>query len=311
MIIRPAQDSDIPAIIDLLSASLGDSLIPKTESLWKWKHQDNPFGTSPVLLAEEGSTLVGLRAFLKWEFEADGKIYFACRAVDTATHPDHQGKGIFKKLTSTLLDEVGASGIDFIYNTPNKKSTPGYLKMGWEKWGKLPLKLQFHVGTGNNQHPLDPAPWSSIAPLVAQLESPASQNETGAILKPGYLKWRYLDCPLFPYYFLTDHNSFLIFYRIKESRLGRELRTCDLFTFPSFGENQKKMLHEQLREAQKSSGARFTSSSGLKYPHQNALNLGTVPILAMGPLVTFRKLQPHLDPKSLPWQWSLGDLELF
>ena len=311
MKIRKATASDIPAIIDLLKESLGESMIPKSEALWKWKHLDNPFGPSPTLLAEEDDKLIGLRAFLRWEFEAKGKTYRACRAVDTATHPDYQGKGIFKTLTNKLVDQVAASGVDFIYNTPNKKSTPGYLKMGWQKWGKLPLKLQFHVSTGTNTHPLDPKPWSSIAPLAAQLESPASQNKTGAILKPGYLKWRYLDCPLFPYYFLTDHNSFLLFYRIKESRLGRELRICDLFTLSSFGGSQKKMLQELLREAQKSSGARFTSFSGLKYPHQNALNLGSLPILAMGPLVTLRQLQPDFDPQTVSWQWSLGDLELF
>lgn len=71
------------------------------------------------------------------------------------------------------------------------------------------------------------------------------------------------------------------------------------------------MLQEQVREAQKSSGARFTSFSGLSYPQQKALNLGTLPILAMGPLVTLRQLHPHMDPQQIPWEWSLGELELF
>ncbi|MHA7131841.1 GNAT family N-acetyltransferase [Algoriphagus namhaensis] len=311
MTIREAKDEDIPRIIQLLKLSLGDSLIPKTESLWRWKHLANPFGPSPVLLAEDNGQLIGVRAFLRWEFEVQGKIYRACRAVDTATHPDYQGKGIFKNLTQNLVDQMATEGVDLIYNTPNKQSTPGYLKMGWEKWGKLPLKLQFHVGSRKNKHPLNPAPWSSIEALVSKLENLDDEIGKSHPIKSGYLKWRYLDCPLFPYYFLSDQKSFVLFYRIKESRLGRELRICDFYVLPGFGESQKKMLHELLREAQKSSGARFTSFSGLRYPHQTAVQLGPTPIFRMGPLVTLRQLQPQIDPQVIPWQWSLGDLELF
>ena len=67
------------------------------------------------------------------------KVYRCLRAVDTATHPEHQGKGIFKKLTLQLIDEAAKQGYDFIFNTPNAQSTPGYLKMGWKRWGKVPL----------------------------------------------------------------------------------------------------------------------------------------------------------------------------
>ena len=93
MIIRKATESDIPEIIDLLKRSLGESLIPKSEPLWRWKHLENPFGPSPCLLAEENGKLIGVRAFLRWDYVENQQIYHAYRAVDTATHPDHQGKG--------------------------------------------------------------------------------------------------------------------------------------------------------------------------------------------------------------------------
>jgi hypothetical protein len=40
-------------MIGLLKKSLGEGLIPKSEALWNWKHEQNPFGASFVLLAEE------------------------------------------------------------------------------------------------------------------------------------------------------------------------------------------------------------------------------------------------------------------
>ena len=98
MIIRPATYDDTPAIIELLKKSLGESMIPKSAALWSWKHEQNPFGPSFVLLAEENNELIGVRAFMQWQWVWNDKIYRAIRAVDTATHPKHQGRGIFKKL---------------------------------------------------------------------------------------------------------------------------------------------------------------------------------------------------------------------
>src|SRR5688572_13398222 len=103
MTIRPAEATDIPEIISLLKLSLGESFLPKSEAYWHWKHVNNPFGKSPVLLAEESNAIIGVRAFMRWQWNDGKRTIEAVRAVDTATHPDFQGKGIFTKLTMSLL----------------------------------------------------------------------------------------------------------------------------------------------------------------------------------------------------------------
>jgi N-acetylglutamate synthase-like GNAT family acetyltransferase len=60
MEIRPATKNDIPAIIKLLKASLGESLMPKSEAYWQWKHINNPFGASPVWIATEADQIIGV-----------------------------------------------------------------------------------------------------------------------------------------------------------------------------------------------------------------------------------------------------------
>jgi len=312
MVIRKGLESDIPQIITLLRVSLGETMIPKSENLWKWKHLDNPYGPSPVLVALEGSQIIGVRAFLLWEFIMNGKLVKACRAVDTAVHPDHQGKGIFSKLTLSLIDEIKKSGVDLVFNTPNNNSTPGYINMGWEKWGKLPLKLHFHLTVGKNKHPLQPDNWSLIESLVNKIErSKTIQSHNQTNLKSGFLKWRYFECPLFPYYFVSDGENYLLFYRIKESKMGREIRITDMFVLNDFGKEVKMRLQKSLKDAQKLSGARFTSFSGLTYQDHKVLNLGSLPILKAGPLVTLRKVSEEIDPMKIDWKWSLGDLEVF
>jgi GNAT superfamily N-acetyltransferase len=311
MIIRPASTCDVPAIIDLLKLSLGESLIPKSEKLWHWKHIANPFGKSPVLLAEEDGQILGVRAFLRWEYLKDGQTIKACRAVDTATHPRVQGKGIFSKLTLALVEEMKKEGVDLIYNTPNTQSAPGYLKMGWESWGKLPLKLNFHLPTSRKQITEAPA-WDQAEPLIQMMEASSElTSELQTKLVPGYLAWRYRDNPLFHYQLLTDGESYLLIYRIKEGKMGREFRICDLFIPNGLSPVQRKKLNSSLNQHIKASGVRFSSFSGLRYPLQDDLDMGWLPILEVGPLITLRQMKDEIIPPTQPWAWSLGDLEVF
>ena len=61
---RILDDSDVPPVLDLLRAALGEPpLLRRTPELFAWKHFDNPFGRSMALLAEADDRIVGLRAF--------------------------------------------------------------------------------------------------------------------------------------------------------------------------------------------------------------------------------------------------------
>ncbi|WP_026952855.1 GNAT family N-acetyltransferase [Algoriphagus mannitolivorans] len=309
MEIRKSNPEDIPAIVDLLRLSLGESLLPKSIELWNWKHIENPFGPSPVLLATENEQIIGVRSFLRWDFANLETTIKACRAVDTAVHPDFQGKGVFTKLTLGLIDEIRNEGLDTIFNTPNEKSTPGYIKLGWEKAGKLPLFLGFRLATNSNSRIPD-SDWNQIRNLIEKLEfSTDRSTDFSTQLKPGFLSWRYENCPLFPYYFLSDGRSFLLVFRIKEGKWGNEFRICDFYTLEEFGHSSEQELQKMLQEAILASGCRMISYSGLKSNH--SLGMKFLPKLSLGPLVTLRQIQHGFVPKEHDWAWSIGDLEVF
>ena len=140
IVVRHATDADRPAVLDLLADSLGWERDATFAEFFDWKHAQNPFGASPAWVATEHDTVVGFRTFLQWRFEhPDGRMRRAVRAVDTATSPAHQGRGIFKRLTLTAVDELTAGGVDFVFNTPNANSRPGYLRMGWSTVGRVPI----------------------------------------------------------------------------------------------------------------------------------------------------------------------------
>lgn len=309
MIIRNGTERDIPEIIDLLRVSLGEKLIPKSEALWRWKHLSNPFGKSPVLLAEEEGRIVGVRAFMNWGFSQNGQPLKGQRAVDTAVHPDFQGRGIFSKLTQKLVDKSRLEGVDFIFNTPNSYSTPGYLKLGWEKWARLPIKIRptpWSKLFGKGEKPEMPENLHSIFEKVEKSQATMGQVETHCTKE--YLKWRYLDCPILEYGFAYEAESHLLIYRTKDGKWGKELRVCDLFLLSN--PSQEKLINH-LNHLEKWHQSTFTSISGLLEAEVFKLLKGFLPPLAIGPQITLRDLSPELNPMNLPWAWSLGDLEVF
>src|SRR5262249_51191081 len=160
---RLATGADLPAILELLRLSMGRDSDDRFSALFRWKHLDNTFGRSPMWVACDDERIVGLRTLMRWEFERDGETVRCVRAVDTATHPDYQGRGIFKQLTLAALPELERDGVQFVFNTPNTQSRPGYIKMGWTEIGRAaacvrPLSVGGALRLARNRVPA--AHWS-------------------------------------------------------------------------------------------------------------------------------------------------------
>jgi GNAT superfamily N-acetyltransferase len=331
MIIRPAHANELTAIIQLMKSSLGESMIPKSEKLWQWKHEENPFGASYVLVAEEYGELIGLRAFMQWRWQWKDKTYKAIRAVDTATHPAHQGKGIFKKLTLQQLELCKADGVDFVFNTPNKQSRPGYLKMGWEQQGRMPLKLKllrpinlvlekFRKKPNKTiQRFIDPTPevdWSVVLLLTDKIVNPTVQSIFTPINK-DYIKWRYADNPLFNYTFFTNGSDYIAFGRIKQQGQLNELRITDFTPLKSFTRHAKNNFYKQVSAFCKEHHIHFVSISGQPYQFYKEWFgwMGIIPVKNLGPIVTLRNINAdEIFPQLMQqenWFYSLGDMELF
>lgn len=234
MQIREATELDIPEILKVLKASLGETSSKKTEAVWRYKHLNNPFGKSLVLVAEENNKLIGVRAFMRWEWQLSDRVFSAFRAVDTATHPDHQGKGIFKKLTLTALDLAKEQGNDFIFNTPNTQSKPGYLKMGWQEVDNIRVKFIF----------VNPLYWKKDDKAIYQVENSIENSNSlrkiitrrnslfkthGKLFTPvslEFLNWRYEKNPLQQYAVMATDRFYVAAY-VKQHKFLKELRVVE------------------------------------------------------------------------------------
>jgi GNAT superfamily N-acetyltransferase len=338
--IRSATSADTDAILDLVRLSLGEGSIPRERAYWEWKHVENPFGTSPVLVAESAGQIVGLRVFMRWKWETDGEIIDAVRAVDTATHPDWRGKGVFSRLTLALVERMRGEGVSFVFNTPNSQSRPGYLKMGWTGLGRIPLMIRpvrparifaHALASPRSARQEDDAqdaavrlPLPGAADLVAQTELEALLNvmpADGRLRTPKtmeYLTWRYARVPGFSYHatwdFRGDEGAALVC-RMKMHGPLRELRVCELIAGP--GAESRRLLRKMLRHAVHEAGCDFVGVTAVPGSEERgALFLaGFVPVTRFGPIFTVRLLNPisrGMDPLRLEsWRPAIGDLELF
>jgi GNAT superfamily N-acetyltransferase len=339
LLIRPATADDTGRILELVSLSLGEGKIPRKRDYWNWKHADSPFGASPCLLAESNGSLVGLRVFMQWQWRAGSSTVRAVRAVDTATHPDWRGKGIFSRLTLALLDQVKKDGISFVFNTPNDQSRPGYLKMGWRSVGRTsvwvrplrPLRLiRSLLGPGRAQVSAsgDRPSMDGIA-TTRQLMDEAALPSFLEMLRQGgsrlstprsidYLRWRYVAIPGFSYraaWHFNGAESAVFIFRAKDGGPLRELRLCETLVGPTreARRNARRLLRGVLRD----SDADYVTGMAVAGSPEQAVLLGSgfMPAPRLGPIMTVRALNDSAAPvdplRRSNWQLSAGDLELF
>ncbi|MFD2518547.1 GNAT family N-acetyltransferase [Salinimicrobium flavum] len=307
MHIREATHNDIPQILKVLKASLGETSSKKTEAVWRYKHIDNPFGESLVLVAEEEGEIIGVRAFMRWKWQKGDQVYSAFRAVDTATHPAHQGKGIFKKLTLKALEIGRERGDHFVFNTPNEQSKPGYIKMGWEEVDKIKIHLRpLNILRFKNKE-LEYKTLGKEEAIVDLLNNHFEQLKAAdRLFTPkdvAYIKWRYLHNPLQDYVVIFDREYFIAGY-IKNRGKINEFRISEVIVLKAGMESAKLVI---LKLAKSSGAAVLTMSPDAEINFKAGITGNFGPVLTYKP-INLNQLE-FLTLKT--WSYSLGDLELF
>lgn len=331
--VRPYEPADEPHVLSLLNLVLGRGRgFERSRAFFRWKHLQNPFGPSLMLVAN-GQELVGLRAFLRWQFRVGGAIISAVRAVDTATHPGYQRMGVFSKLTRASVEHARAEGVQFVFNTPNRFSLPGYLKLGWQLVGRTtimvkplrPLRMMAALLTRRAQDGTTLAEEDGGQPIEALLGAGTSldalldRDDThlaGGIRtarSATYFRWRYAQAPSVGYRAIRagdgDLRAAAIYRRTRRRGLA-ELSIVELlFDDPRWG---RAVMRSMLAEVPADYAVAHCAWS---IPHRRVLvDLGFMPVPRVGPNFTVRVLneRPGCDPASAQnWRLSLGDLEVF
>jgi GNAT superfamily N-acetyltransferase len=317
--IRPAGAADRPQILALLRESLGWAGDDRHDRLFAWKHLENPFGASPSWVATASGRVIGLRVFMRWEFEIGSRIVPALRAVDTATASEYRGRGVFRALTSCALGEL-AGVAAFVFNTPNDASLPGYRSLGWEVVGRVPVG--FHPrgtrGIARAGRARTPAQrWSEpssaglpaadvlahadrLVPLLATRGRPRGARTH---VTPQYLRWRY-GGELIGYRAVlagVDVDDGVALVRVRRRGPAREAVLCEVLVHEDDATASAALVRRAVRAVE--------ADYVLADRRRGRSRLGFVPLPRAGPLLVARGLGEASPPAA--WDLRLGDLELF
>lgn len=112
----------------------------------KWLYADNPDGQVVGFDAFDGERLAAHYVCVPAFIRVNGVVVRSLLSLNTATHPDYQGKGLFSRLAELTYSAAAEQGFHSVYGVANGNSTPGFVrKLGFQ----LVQPLEAMVGVGS------------------------------------------------------------------------------------------------------------------------------------------------------------------
>jgi hypothetical protein len=197
-----------------------------------------------------------------------------------------------------------------VFNTPNEKSRPGYLKLGWQSAGPMTVWVRpggrFAVRGGGGRQAFD-----GDALLVPDLDD----GRLHTARTPAYLRWRYGEVPSLSYGIAREGDLSVVFRA--RARGGRdELTVCELVLpdGPAAIARSARLVRRVVRQGRESQAVAM-AARGTREAAVLAL-AGFVPVPRSGPHLVVRRVPDGpdlgLDPALVAnWRAQVGDLEVF
>lgn len=161
-------------LVVLARVEYGESEIADPDYL-RWQYLENPAGEAVVVVAHaDTGELAGQYVVIPLEFRIEGKVVKGSLSLNTLTHPNYRGMGLFTKMANQAYAICEEEGLALTLGFPNKNSYPGFVR-----------KLNFqHIGNASVMfRPLRPLrllaalPKAPSAPKYAKSELEAGSNE--------------------------------------------------------------------------------------------------------------------------------------
>lgn len=261
-------DPDIQRLIQLTENTYPGQDISKPAYL-DWEYLRNPDGKAILFVAQKMNELYSQYIILPRKYFANTEVLNGSLSVNTLTHPDARGQGLFPKLAELTYDKASRQDIQFTVGFPNPVSSPVFRsKLKFSTLGYLPLYVKIlkplnvlkkYFSKGNlkrgEEHKIEFSNSEIKDGFTIELFDPemdASEFEKfhQKFLKSkkyctlrdlAYLKWRYLDIPLRNYrmYKITREGMItaIIVFRITEF-FG--LKTVSILELMKYDEPESK-----------------------------------------------------------------------
>lgn len=108
-----------------------------TNQFWDWRFNDNKDGSIRYLMWNDDK-LIGNYVLHPISIKIGNTIEKVLFSMDTFTHPEYRGKGVFVKLANFSYKKAAELGYRLIIGFPNKNSNKIFFeKLGWKNLGQI------------------------------------------------------------------------------------------------------------------------------------------------------------------------------
>lgn len=162
--VRPGTAEDAPALRELFQVVFGHD---RGEEHHSWKFDANPAGPPVLAVAEDEGRLVGQYALWPVRLAVGSEVLLGAQSLDTMTHPDYRGQGMFTTLAKEAMTFAADRGVEVLFGFPNSASYPGFVtKLDWDHTGDVPHHSRV---LRPSSHPRVPGWAGRAADLAARL----------------------------------------------------------------------------------------------------------------------------------------------
>lgn len=238
---KRTEEKDFKGLCNLFEICFNKKI---TQDYWQWKYKN---GISFV--AVNNGEVVGHYGGIFFDFYLNKKVYKIVQATDLMTHPGVRhivgSKNVLTNLANIFFDFCLKKGIDFAYGFPGERSRLfGERFLGYKPVEKVKFFLKKNLKEDPN-FPIEPFYF-----LNYEIKKIIKKNKFIGIKKDlSYFFWRYIENPLYKYYYSFNKNSFIIL-----KFQGKEAIIMD-FLFINY-KSFKKLLNG-IEASLKNSGIEF------------------------------------------------------
>src|SRR5262249_24336557 len=112
LVFRPITKADVDVVADLYFRCFG---VRRPPAYIRWRYLETPTGLTPTMLAFDKGECVGCYALWPTGLLLDGRHVAGGQAIDSMTHPDYRGRGLFVEVAERCYDNLRQLGYQVLY----------------------------------------------------------------------------------------------------------------------------------------------------------------------------------------------------
>ncbi len=224
----------------------------KKEGFFRWKYFENPVKDAIVAGAFINDKLVGSGAMVPEKMNVLGKVETVYKCTDLMTHPEHQRKGLSKKVNELLTKKIVEANVPFLYTMCSKVSTKSFVKNNWMFMEEVsnyfkPYQLLKLLHPFKKSKHLNCTSYNEVGNYLDDYEFKILPKKISIAKSPAFLQWRTSN-PNFIYKIIChyDSNRKIDGYLIYSVSKNNMLNVIDIDCYG----NDKKISNQLLRCAE-------------------------------------------------------------